>query len=163
MRIQGWLRVVIVVVAGLLGLGSCGGGGGSGFRVSFDVADVSFRYPEGESPGFRIVAATAHGNPPASGLFVGAIVSGEGIEQPINITLDEEASKAYASIAPMYGLAPPSEGKGRGFESRRARHFAVSSEGRGRGFESRLARHFAAAVCCAPRAQTRPYTPLFTG
>ncbi len=35
----------------------------------------------------------------------------------------------------------PSEGRGRGFESRLAHHLTVSSEGRGRGFESRLAHH----------------------
>lgn len=107
MRKGSWLRAMLVLLVAI-GLGSCGGGGGGGspgFRVSFDTSALSFDLVEGQYPDAKMVTATAHGTPPASGIFVGAIVSGEGIQQPISISIDEASGEAYAFIGPMPGLA----------------------------------------------------------
>lgn len=94
-------------------LGACGGGGDSGgsgggasFSVSFDTNSLNFSYREDETPVAQLVTATARGTAPASGVYVGAVVTGTGINQPVYVSVDESAGKAYASISPMYGLAP---------------------------------------------------------
>lgn len=97
---------MLVVAGALVILGSCGGGGGGGFRVFFDTKSLEFTYIEGELPTGKVVTAVAEGNPPASGIYVGAMVSGEGIQQPISIDIDYSTAKAYSHIRPMSGLMP---------------------------------------------------------
>lgn len=106
MRKGSWLRAMLVLLVAI-GLGSCGGGGGGGspgFSVSFDTNRLVFDLDEGDFPDGKAVVATAQGTPPASGIFVGALVNGDGIQQPISISIDETTGKAYAYISPMYGL-----------------------------------------------------------
>lgn len=90
---------------------ACGGGGGdsgsdSSFSVSFDTQALSFSYMEDSYPTVRTVTATGHGTVPSAGVYIGATVSGEGIQQPIYVSIDETTNKAFASITPMYGLLP---------------------------------------------------------
>lgn len=105
-----WLRACSMALVCLAGLNSCGGGGGGGgggaFSVSFDTTTINFDLQEDAFPGVRTVTATAHGTPPASGIYVGGLVTGQGITQPIYVAVDEEAGQAYAYIQPMQGLAP---------------------------------------------------------
>lgn len=100
-----WHAVLVLLAALLV---SCGGGGGGGddssFSVSFDTKSLEFSYSEGGYSGHQLVTATAHGTPPSSGVFVGATVSGSGIQQPIYIGIDQDAGKAYAYISPIEGL-----------------------------------------------------------
>lgn len=108
---RAFLRACSVAMVAIFCLGSCGGGGGgsdkggdSGFRVSFDASALNFAYQEGGTPVSRTVTATAHGTPPSSGIFVGAIVDGPGIQQPVTIDIDYSSSRAYVHVVPMAGL-----------------------------------------------------------
>lgn len=101
-----WHFAVFCLVAVLV---ACGGGGGddgekAGFRVSFNTASLNFSYLEGSDPLAKLVIATAHGAVPAAGLYIGATVSGTGIQQPIYIAINEMDGTASASITPMHGL-----------------------------------------------------------
>ncbi|MGH8492165.1 MAG: hypothetical protein ACRERR_03520 [Moraxellaceae bacterium] len=112
--LNAWRFIAVSFLAiWLVACGSGGGdsgdsGSGSSFSVSFDTASLSFSYREGETPSAQLVTATAHGTAPSSGVYIGAVVSGAGINQPIYVSVDEAAGKAYASIMPMYGLSPGS-------------------------------------------------------
>lgn len=102
--LRGALALITAVCLSSCG-GGGGGGGGGGFSVSFDASSLVFDYMEGDSPSGQIVTAIAHGTPPASGVFVGAVVTGPGIEQPIYVSIDESTATATAYIKPMEGLA----------------------------------------------------------
>ncbi|MBL8325862.1 MAG: hypothetical protein JNJ89_13005 [Rubrivivax sp.] len=94
-------------------LGACGGngggagdaGGGEAFRATLQTTRVDLRYREDQTPFPVPVVVTWSGTPP-SPLFLGAQVSGTGIDPGVGATLS--ATEAEFRLVVRTGLAPGS-------------------------------------------------------
>ncbi len=121
MHYQNRLRTYGVALLSTFVLSGCGGGGGGGgsssggsssgnpkqnYSITFNTSALSFDYLEGTSAAPQFVTAKDHGDQPETGVFIGATIEGTGIQQPIQINVDENAGTASAQIQPMTGLLP---------------------------------------------------------
>ena len=97
--------------AGLLALlTACGGGGGSGggdsLSVSFSTSAMQLQVIEGDTTGSGAVTfnATATGSSRTPDIFLGADVSGVGVQSPIQWTVLNSSSAVF-TVVPNGGLA----------------------------------------------------------
>jgi hypothetical protein len=100
------LRVPAGICTLALLLTGCGGGGGGGgdrtFSVSFNTSSISISVLEGgptQSSSTAVIQASGSG-PRPDGLFIGATRTGQGVQLPIQVAINEAAMSATITVLP---------------------------------------------------------------